>query len=133
MGIGDREPGNGGTEGGPPFHALEDEIDSELIAAFYYDNLQAKLRDVDKTLIFSPDDPTQKWVGDNNMWKKLVAAFKSAEGWFGGGEPITTSNVDSTSSKPADAPLVAYYKSVLGVPAAAATQPSQGATPSPNP
>src|SRR6516162_2892513 len=33
MGIVDREPGNGGAEGGSQFHALEDEVDSELIAA----------------------------------------------------------------------------------------------------
>src|SRR6516164_5753308 len=33
MGIVDREPGNGGAEGGSQFHALEDEIDAELIAA----------------------------------------------------------------------------------------------------
>jgi hypothetical protein len=94
----------------------------------YYDNLKAKLSDVDKTLTFSPDDSTQKWVGDNNMWKKLFAAFRSAEGWFGG-EAITTSNVDSTSSKPGDALLVAYYKSLLGVAAAPMPQLSLGATP----
>ncbi len=34
MGIVDRKLGNGGTEGGSQFHALEDEIDSELMAAF---------------------------------------------------------------------------------------------------
>jgi hypothetical protein len=94
----------------------------------YYDNLQGKLRDVDKTLTFSPDDPTSKWVGNADMWAKLLKAFQSAEGWFGG-EPITTSNVDSTSSKPEDAPLVTYYKSLLGVPAAPAAQPSPGAAP----
>src|SRR6516225_10643096 len=33
MGIVDREPGNGGAEGGSQFHALEDEVDSELISA----------------------------------------------------------------------------------------------------
>jgi hypothetical protein len=98
----------------------------------YYGNLQAALTAVDRTLILSPGDPTNKWVANDDMWHKLVKAFQSAEGWFGG-EPITTSNVDSTSSKAEDAPLVAYYKSVLGVPAATATQPSQGATPSPNP
>jgi len=32
MGIVDREPGNGGAEGWSQFHALEDEVDSELIA-----------------------------------------------------------------------------------------------------
>src|SRR6516225_5133682 len=33
MGIVDREPGDGGAEGGSQFQALEDEVDSELIAA----------------------------------------------------------------------------------------------------
>ena len=33
MGIVDREPGKGGTEGGSQFHTLEDEVDSELILA----------------------------------------------------------------------------------------------------
>src|SRR5207247_6710409 len=35
MGIVDRKPGNGRTEGGSQFHALEDEIDSELMAALH--------------------------------------------------------------------------------------------------
>src|SRR5215472_4383506 len=35
MGIVDREPGNGGAEGGSQFHALKDEVDSELIAALH--------------------------------------------------------------------------------------------------
>src|ERR1700730_14674998 len=35
MGIVDWKPGIGGTEGGSQFHALEDEIDSELMAALY--------------------------------------------------------------------------------------------------
>jgi hypothetical protein len=98
----------------------------------YYSNLQAALTSVDRTLIISPGDPTSKWVTNNDSWEKLFKAFRSAEGWFGG-EAITTSNVDSTSSKPEDAPLVAYYKSLLGVAAAPAPQPSPGATPSANP
>ena len=33
MGIVDREPGNGGAEGGSQFHALQDEVDSQRMAA----------------------------------------------------------------------------------------------------
>ncbi len=93
----------------------------------YYNNLQAALTAVDKTLILSPGDPTSKWVTNDDTWAKLFKAFRTAEGWFGG-EPITTSNVDSTSSKSEDAPLVAYYKSVLGVAAAPTPRPSLGET-----
>ena len=35
MGIVDWKPGNGGAEGGSKFHALEDEVDSELMAALH--------------------------------------------------------------------------------------------------
>jgi hypothetical protein len=35
MGIVDREPGNGGTKGGSQFHAFEDEVDFELMAALH--------------------------------------------------------------------------------------------------
>src|SRR5438128_2293048 len=35
MGVVDREPGSGGAEGGSQFHALEDEVDSELISALH--------------------------------------------------------------------------------------------------
>jgi hypothetical protein len=49
MGIVDREPGNGGAEGGSQFHALEDEVDSELMAA-----LQASQVGTDVVLLADP-------------------------------------------------------------------------------
>jgi hypothetical protein len=35
MGIRDGKPGNGGTEGGPQLHALQDEVDPDLLATLH--------------------------------------------------------------------------------------------------
>ena len=43
----------------------------------------------------------------------MVSGFKSAEGWREG-RTLTAGNVDSASTDPTDAPLIAYYRKLLG-------------------
>ena len=91
----------------------------------YYSNMQKKAK-------VNPDDPTSAWVDDDKKWKELVEAFRFAEGWIEG-KTLTASTIDSASSKAEDAPQVAYYKTLLGVPSASTPQPSSGAPPSAKP
>jgi hypothetical protein len=75
--------------------------------AVYYSNMQKKVK-------MSPDDPAAAWVNDDTKWKQLFEALKFAEGWIEG-QTVKKDNVDTLSSKPEDAPLVAYYRTLLGV------------------
>jgi hypothetical protein len=87
------------------------------------------------------DDPTAVWTGIDKKatdgqkpaadqqpadmkWNKLIEGFKAAEGW----RPVptlTAANVNTLSSDPKDAKLIAYYKGLLGIQATPADQPSQ--------
>jgi len=99
----------------------------------YIEDLKNILAARKPPLQLSADDPVKNWTGEgqsSSKWLALVEAFRTVEGWTEG-KTYNAGNIDTASSKPEDAALVAYYKSVLGVPAAAATQPSQGATPKP--
>jgi len=91
----------------------------------YYSNMQKKAK-------VNPDDPTSAWVDDDKKWKELFEAFRFAEGWIEG-KTLTASTIDSASSKAEDAPQVAYYKTLLGVPTASTPQPPSGAPPSGKP
>jgi hypothetical protein len=63
----------------------------------------------------SAGDPIDSWASDASKWDDLIKGFKAAEGWNPSPKVITASTVDSLSTEAKDAPLIAYYKKLLGV------------------
>jgi hypothetical protein len=79
----------------------------------YITNMQKKVK-------VTADDPTSKWTKDDAKWAELLEGYKSAELW-NEGNTITAANVNTISTDPKQAAVVAYYRVLLGVKSGAAT------------
>jgi hypothetical protein len=79
----------------------------------YITNMQKKVK-------VSADDPTLKWTKDDAKWAELLEGYKSAELW-NEGNTITAANVNTISTDPKQAAVVAYYRVLLGLKSGAAT------------
>jgi hypothetical protein len=71
------------------------------------------IANMQKVVAVNENDPTSAWTTDDTRWASLVEGFKSAEGWREG-NTITSANVKTISTNPADAPIIAYYQGLLG-------------------